>query len=194
MATQTELGHVLAAQQFANKKDLYFVLGKDQDWADPSNPDPEDTNATMITNPIALLKVDRLVMCYESSDPVTTSASDGDDYIIYKGKKWNVISANALFNNNGQPIQNAHYVCLIGTLDVGALAMFDFTQIGVVGAVTDAQGNTLFGPQIADNAPSKHEATKENVLKWGELLFYENRVKETYSNNSKLIVKYMINL
>lgn len=192
MATQTKIGHVIAAQQFARRKDLYFVLGKDQDWADPSNPDPEDSNAIMVTNPLALVKVDRLVLCYESNDPVTTSASDGDDYIVYKSKKWKVVSSNSLFNNQGQPEQDARYVCLIGTLDVGALPMFDFTQIGVVGGTQDAQDNDIFGVRIADNAPSKHEITKENVLNWGELLFYENRVKETYSSSSRLIIKYLI--
>lgn len=192
MAIETELGHVIQAQQFAAHKDLYFVLGRDQDWNDPSNPDAEDENAIMVTNPLVVVKVDRLVLCYPSDDPLTTSASDGDDYIVYKDKKWKVISANSLFSTNGQPVQDARYVCLIGTLDVGALPMFDFTQIGVVGGIDDANGNTQFGVKIADNAPSQHEASKENVLNWGELLFYENRLKESYTSNSKLTVKYMI--
>lgn len=177
MATQTKIGHVIVAQQFARRKDLYFVLGKDQDWADPSNPDPEDSNAIMVTNPLALVKVDRLVLCYESNDPVTTSASDGDDYIVYKSKKWKVVSSNSLFNNQGQPEQDARYICLIGTLDVGALPMFDFTQIGVVGGTQDAQDNDIFGVRIADNAPSKHEITKENVLNWGNYYSMKTELK-----------------
>lgn len=192
MAVQTELGHVIQAQQFAAHTDLYFVLGRDQDWNDPSNPDTEDENAIMITNPLAVVKVDRLVLCYPSDDPLTTSASDGDDYIVYKDKQWKVISANSLFNANGQPVQDARYVCLIGTLDVGVLPTFDFTQIGVVSGIDDPNGNTQFGVSIASNAPSQHEASKENVLNWGELLFYENRLKESYTSNSKLTVKYMI--
>lgn len=194
MAIETELGHVIQAQQFAAHKDLYFVLGRDQDWADPNNPDAEQENAIMITNPLVVVKVDRLVLCYPSNDPLTTSAADSDDYIVYKDKKWEVISADSLFNSNGQPVQDARYVCLIGTLDVGALPMFDFTQIGVVGGINQADGSTSYGVRIADNAPSQHEASKENVLNWGEMLFYENRLKESYTTNSKLTIKYMVKM
>lgn len=192
MAIETKFGHVIAAQQFASRKDLYFVLGNDKDWADPTNPDPENENTIMIINPLAVVKVDRLVICYPSDEALTTSAADGDDFIVYKGKKWNIVSAQSLFNTSGQPVQDARYVCLIGTLDVGALAMFDYTQIGVVGGINDGQGNLQYGVKIADNAPSQHEASRENVLNWGELLFYENRVKESYTDNQRLTIKYIV--
>lgn len=181
MAIETNIGHVIQAINFASRKDLYFVLGRDQDWADPSTPDTEDPDITMLTNPLALVKADRLVLCYESTDPVTTSAADGDDYIVYKGKKWTTVPIDEAINNNGQLVKDANYVCLVGGLDVSALPMMDFTQIGVVE-----------NPSIAENAPSKHAVDKSNVLNWGQLLFYENRIKESYTDSQRKILKYLI--
>ena len=83
--------------------------------------------------------------------------------------------------SNNQLLQPANYVCLIGTLDVAKLPMFSFTQIGVAEDVA-----------IADNAPSKHEAQKQNVTNWGNMYFYENRPMETYGNTQRKIMKYMI--
>lgn len=181
MAIETNIGHVLQAINFASKKDLYFVLGKDQDWPDPNTPDQEDPDITMITNPLALVKVSRLVLCLESDEPITTSAADGDDFIVYKGKKWTTVPIGEAISSNGQLLKDANYVCLIGGLDVGALPMMDFTQIGVVE-----------NPSVAENAPSKTAIDKSNVLNWGQLLFYENRVKESYTDAQRKILKYLI--
>lgn len=181
MAIETNIGHVLQAIDFASKKDLYFVLGKDEDWPDPSTPLPEDADAIMINNPLALVKVSRLALCLESDEDVDTSASDGDDYIVYKGKKWTTVPIDEAISSNGQLLKDANYVCLIGSLDVGALPMMDFTQIGVVDK-----------PSIAENAPSKVAVDKSNVLNWGQLLFYENRIKESYTDAQRKILKYLI--
>ena len=63
MAIETNIGHVSQALAFSQQKDLYFVLGRSQDWADPTIPDNETADASSITNPLALVKVDRLVLC-----------------------------------------------------------------------------------------------------------------------------------
>lgn len=180
MAIETNMGHVLQAIDFSQKRDLYFVLGRDKDWPDPSSPSPESVTTTMIENPLAVVKVDRLVLCYKTDEHVPDSASDGDDFVIYKGSKWKTIRSDQVLSNN-QLLQPANYVCLIGTLDVAKLPMFSFTQIGVAEDVV-----------IADNAPSKHEAQKQNVTNWGNMYFYENRPMETYGNTQRKIMKYMI--
>lgn len=181
MAIETNIGHALQAISFAGKTGLYFVLGRDQDWADSSTPDQEDPGITMITNPLALVKVDRLVLCYESDEELTTGASDSDDYIVYKGKKWIIVPIGDAISSDGKLLKDVNYVCLIGTLDAGALPMMDFTQIGVVE-----------NPSILDNAPSVHEASTANVSSWGNLLFYENRQKETYTDSVRKTIKYLI--
>lgn len=181
MAIETNIGHVSQALAFSQQKDLYFVLGRSQDWADPTIPDKETADASSITNPLALVKVDRLVLCYDSGEKAVTSASDGDNYIIYKGKKWNTVDPNKIFTSDLQLTHNACYVCLIGSLDVGALPMFSFTQIGVsAGAV------------IGSTAKSQLHAYQSDVSKWGQLLFYENRVKETYTDSQRKEFRYLI--
>lgn len=181
MAIETNIGHVLQALDFLKRGDLYFVLARSQDWADPTTPDPETANIVSLTNPLALVKVDRLVLCYDSGEQPANSASDGDNFIIYKGKQWNTIDANNVFTSNSQLVQNACYVCLIGSLDVGALPMFSFTQIGVTAGAT-----------LANTATSSEHAYSSDVSNWGQLLFYENRVKETYSDSMRKEFRYMI--
>lgn len=181
MAIETNIGHVLQALEFSKRKDLSFVLARSQDWADPITPDPETANIGSLTNPLALVKVDRLVLCYDSGEKAVTSASDGDDFIIYKGKKWNTIDANKVFISSSQLAQNACYVCLIGSLDVGALPMFSFTQIGVTAGAT-----------LANTATSNEHAYNSDVSDWGQLLFYENRVKETYTDSQRKEFRYLI--
>lgn len=183
MAIETNIGHAKQALDFinANQNGLYFVLGKPQDWADSNNPDPEDEATTGITNPQALVQVDRLVLCYETNEQLTDSAADGDDYIVYKGKKWQTISPDAVFNNSNQLTQNACYVCLIGELEVESIAPFSFTQIGVTQ-----------NAEIATNAPDTHQVSKENVINWGQLYFYENRMKENYTTSQAKIFKYLL--
>lgn len=183
MAIETNIGHVSQALAFSERKDLYFVLGRSQDWADPTTPDGELANVGSITNPLALVKVDRSVLCYDSGEDAVTSASDGDDFIIYKGKKWNTIEPDAVFSSDSQLAQDACYVCLIGSLDVGALPMFSFTQIGVSG-----------GAIIANTANSQLHAYQNDVSNWGQLLFYENRVKETYTDTQRKEFRYLIKL
>ena len=46
------MGRVLQAIDFSQKRDLYFVLGRDKDWPDPSSPSPESATTTMIENPL----------------------------------------------------------------------------------------------------------------------------------------------
>lgn len=181
MAVETTIGRLKQAIDFTNKKNLYFAFARDKDWADNTSPDPESVDTVSLTNPLALLKVDQLVMCYPTSDPLEHSASDGDDYIVYRGQKWKVVDQNNLFDSAGRPTYKANYVCAIGTLDVEALPMFSYTQIGLVE-----------GASILDNAPSQHEASKANVSSWGDLLFYENRQKENYTDSTRKQIKYII--
>lgn len=181
MAIETNIGHISQAIAFSGRKDLYFVLGRSQDWADPTIPDKELANVNSITNPLALVKVDRSILCYDSGEKVTTSASDGDNFIVYKGKKWNTIDPDKVFDSNSYPTQDACYVCLVGSLDVGALPMFSFTQIGVSG-----------GAVIANTSESQTHAYQNNVLNWGQLLFYENRIKETYTDSQRKEFRYLI--
>lgn len=181
MAIETMIGRIGQAIDFTNRKDLYFVLGKDRDWADSDSPDPEDVNTTMIQNPLALVKVDQMVLCYPTDEQMTTSAEDGDNFIVYKGKRWNVVGADKLFDASGAPTVPASYVCVIGSLDVASLPMFSFCQVGLVG-----------NAKIADNAPSQHEATLANVTSWGNLYFYENRIMEKFTDSMRLKIKYMV--
>lgn len=181
MAVETTVGRLRQAIDFTNKKNLHFAFARDKDWADSSSPDPESVDTVSLTNPLALLKVDQLVMCYPSDEPLEHSASDGDDYIVYRGQKWKVVDPQKVFDATGRPLYEANYVCAIGTLEVAALPAFSYTQIGLV------ENASILG-----NAPSQHEASKNNVSSWGDLLFYENRQKEIYTDSVRKTVKYMI--
>lgn len=180
MAIETNIGHVSQALAFSQRKDLSFILGRNSDWADPTAPDPEKAETASITNPEALVKVQRLVLCYDSGKDAVASASDGDNYVIYKGHQWTTIDSKKVFNGSTLA-QDACYVCLIGTLDVGALPMFSYTQIGVTA-----------GAKLAPNAPHQDYAYNDVVTDWGMLYFYENRVKATYTDENKVIIKYMV--
>ena len=127
LAVETNLARVRQAYNFSQKANLYFVLGRDINWANPNSPDSENVNTTMIDNPLALVKVDRILMCYPS-DEIPTS-TDGDNYIAYKGKRWNIVPYDEVFDSKGNPVHSdATYLCLDGTLGVQKLPMFEFTQ------------------------------------------------------------------
>lgn len=180
LAIETNLARVRQAYNFSQKPNLYFVLGRDQNWANPSSPDSEDVNTTMIENPLALVKVDRVLMCYPSEE--APASTDGDTYVAYKGKRWDVVPYDEVFDSNGNPVHsNATYLCLDGTLGVQKLPMFEFTQVGLVDS-----------PQLASNATSTHEASATEVINWGSLYFYENRVKESYTDTMTKTIRYMI--
>lgn len=180
LAVETNLARVQQAYNFSQRANLYFVLGRDKNWVNPNSPDSENVNTTMIDNPLALVKVDRVLMCYPSNE--TPASTDGDNYITYKGKRWNVVPYDEVFDSKGNPVHSdATYLCLDGTLGVQKLPMFEFTQVGLVDS-----------PQLASNAPSTHEASATEVIDWGSLYFYENRVKESYTDTMTKTIRYMI--
>ena len=122
----------------------------------------------------------RVLMCYPSEE--APASTDGDTYVAYKGKRWDVVPYDEVFDSNGNPVHSdATYLCLDGTLGVQKLPMFEFTQVGLVDS-----------PQLASNATSAHEASATEVIDWGSLYFYENRVKESYTDTMTKTIRYMI--
>ena len=177
MAITTQVGHIQQAINFINNHShLYFEFAKEADWPDSNNPEAENETTTSLTDPKAYLKVDHLYLCYDTNT-ASTSSTDTDTTITYKSKAWSIVDPTTVLPSTGIPTQDARYVCLVGTLAVSELDTFKYTQIGVVDFPTDLASHALLANAVSST---------------GSLLFYENRMLETYTNTNSKVVKYML--
>lgn len=174
MAIETNVGHITQAINFSAHKDLFLELGKPTDWTDPKNPDNENATTTDLSDSQAFIKINSVYLVAES-DVTNNTEVAGDSYIIYKGKHWLISTTDKAIADN------ACYVLVEGTLGVSALDPFKFTQIGV------RQG-TVFADSVKNNTVAKSSDVKTK----GSLLFYENRMLETYTDATAKDIKYLM--
>lgn len=172
MSIATNYGHVYSAIQFMQNLNLYFELAHSDAWSDESSPDMENANSTDLGTPLAYKKVDQTLLVYDGGS--TTETTDGSNYIIYGGHKWNTSSTSDAYTND------AHYILLEATIPVSAFGDFTFRQIGIRNNVT-----------FASNITTSY-ALPANVTNTGSLLFYENKTARNYTKDSKTVIKYLI--
>lgn len=174
MAIETNVGHITQAINFSAHTDLFLELGKSTDWTDPKNPDNEDANTTDLSDSQAFIKINAVHLVAES-DVTDGNEVAGETYVDYKGKHWKISTTDKAISDN------ACYVLVEGTLGVNALDPFKFTQIGV------RQG-TVFADSVKNNTVAKSSDVKTK----GSLLFYENRMLETYTDATAKDIKYLM--
>ena len=174
MAIETNVGHITQAINFSAHNDLFLELGKPTDWTDPKNPDNENATTTDLADSQAFIKINSVHLVAES-DVTAGKEVAGETYVIYKGKYWKISTTTDAVKDN------AYYVLLEGSLDVGVIDPFKFTQIGVRQAT-----------QFSDSVKTQTYAKASDVTDKGTLLFYENRQLETYTDSTAKNIKYLL--
>ena len=173
MSIATNYAHVYSAIQFSQNTDLYFELAKSSAWSDESNPDSESETTTDLDTSLCFKKSDQILIVYDGG--TTTETSDTDDYIIYGGHKWVVSSQDNAYTND------AHYVLVTATISENSVDAFTYRQIGI-------RKGTTFASTVTGTI-----ATPTNVTDKGKLWFYENKTARNHTNDSKTVLKYIIN-
>lgn len=174
MAIETLAGHVMVAKEFKNNlSNLWYAMARTTAWPDEEVPPAEDMLTNSLDDIVALKKFDSAQLVAPLSN--TSGTISDSDVITYEGQDWVLISdENALTNG-------ARYVYLNVTINPGDFPYVVYRQVGIYQGVTPAvttnTSNILLPNQVSD---------------YGTLIGYDNRLSQRYSNNMRILEKFVL--
>lgn len=170
IAIATNNAHIASALNMKNEGNFYMEFAKESDWNDNAHPDQEVADTTTLPESQAFAKVDTVSVVYKGD--TTSERNDGDDYIVYKGRKWMISSDKDAYKNN------AHYLLFQTTIDIQEVPAFTYHQIGI-----------RQGTKIPNDV---HTATPDTVTDKGVLYAYENRMAQEFTDSMKIRCSFIL--
>lgn len=168
MSIATNYGHVENAIRLSTRGNLYFELAKSTAWTTETSPDSEIITTTDLDTSIAFKKVASATLVYPTTDTTLTNT------ITYGSQLYATSTTDDAYTNNAQ------YVLLKAQLGVAELSPFTFRQIGV-------RADTVYASSVTGDS-----TLAANVTDKGILLFYDNRMAQSYTDETTMTINYLI--
>ena len=170
MAIATNSANIASALNMKNEGNFYMEFAKDSEWNDKTHPDQESSDVTTLPEAQVFAKVDSVSVVYKGE--TTSERDDGDNYVVYKGRKWMLSSDEDAYKNN------AHYLLFHTVIDIQEVPAFTYHQIGI-----------RQGTKVPNNV---HSATPDAVTDEGILYAYENRMAQSYTDAMKISCNFIM--
>lgn len=170
IAVATNNAHVASALNMKNEGKFYMEFARESGWNDKNHPDQEVSDVDTLPESQAFSKVDKVSVVYKGD--TTSERDDGDNYVVYKGRKWMFSSDKDAYKNN------AHYLLFQTTIDIQEVPAFTYHQIGI-----------RQGTKIPNDV---HTATPDTVTDKGVLYAYENRMEQQFTDSMKIRASFIL--